>query len=389
MTPLDRRAHAPDVWSFSVVRDARDCPRRWALRTRRTAAPALTSGSAGSAPSVGLVRGQVCHLALERMLNAHREHHGPPWGAAALQAFWRQHFPHGIVGLVREEAEKQLRREAGRRDPGLEARIRKEIDEATPALVRSVGDLLRLTLSRAKTSGATILAEVAVEAEMATAIRWRGRIDAVVCCDGDVTLIDFKTGAPSPNDMEQLTAYACMFALDPRTRELGAVRQLAVLYSRGSVDERGAPVGDALEAERARFARESLDISRRLAATPPEACPDRERCGRCDVRGACDAYWEARAAWGDGVLSTGRSADVEISVTKVLDGGRALLGRGDGASWFIRIEPGNEPHVPQMKPGSRARIVGATLARSADRGEEWDVDVVAEVNSGGVIVSAT
>ncbi len=294
----------------------------------------------------------------------------------------------GSVGLVREAADWELRRDVGRRDPGFEARLRREVDEAVPSLAASVGALLRLTLSRANDSERPVaFAEVPVESEMAPGVRWRGRIDAVVRCGGDVTLIDFKTGAPSSQDLEQLTAYACMFELDERTRGWGTVRHLAVLYARGGVEERDAPTGEALDAERARLAHETLDATRRLSASPPEASPAPERCPRCDVRGRCDAYWSARAAWGDLPPAASTRIDAELSVTEVLGGGRALLASGDGGSWFVQLDPTHEEVARGLVAGSRVRLLGARPVARAGLDEGPIADVVVEASGGSMITS--
>ncbi|MGK3998909.1 RecB family exonuclease [Sorangium sp. So ce1024] len=388
MTASEADPHAPSVWSFSMLRDARECPRRWALRAGGRALEAHTPGAGGATPGMGLVRGRVCHAVLERMLDAHREHEGPAWGAPALQAFWKRHFSRGIVGLVREEAGRQLRRGVGQRDPAAEARLRREVDEAVPSLAASVGALLRLTLSRASGSEhPAAFAEVRVESEMAPGVRWRGRIDAVVRCGGEVTLIDFKTGAPSPQDVEQLTAYACLFERDERTRGWGSVRRLAVLYARGGVEERDAPTGDALDVERARLARETLDVARRLSNSPPEASPAPERCPRCDVRGRCDVYWGARAAWDSLPLRNAPTIDAELCVTEVLGGGRALLARDASSSWFVRLHPKHEEVARGLAEGSRVRLVGASPVTRAGLDDGLNADLIVDASDRSVILS--
>ncbi|WP_169508287.1 RecB family exonuclease [Polyangium aurulentum] len=388
MTASEVEFHAPNVWSFSALRDARECPRRWALRASGRVQEAHAPGGGGAAPGMGLMRGRVCHAVLERMLDAHREHDGPAWGSPALQAFWKRHFSRGIVGLVREEADRELRRDISRRDPSFEARLRREVDEAIPSLAASVSALLRLTLSRASESERPIaFAEVPVESEMAPGVRWSGRIDAVVRGGGDVTLIDFKTGTPSPQDLEQLTAYACIFERDVRTRGLGRVRLLVVLYARGGVEEQDAPTGDALDAERTRFAREALDAARRLSASPPEASPAPERCPRCDVRGHCDAYWDARVMWEDLPQKVAPTIDAELSVTEVLGGGRALLARGDAGSWFVRLDPKHEKVARTLTSGSRVRLVAASPVPRAGVDEGPSADLVVEVSGRGMLIS--
>lgn len=384
----EAKLHTPTVWSFSALRDARECPRRWALRASGRALDAHTPGGVGATPGTGLVRGRVCHAVLERMLNMHREHAGPPWGNPSLQTFWKRHFPHGIVGLVREEAARELRWGAGRRDPASEARLRREVDEAVPSLAVSVGALLRLTLSRVSESDhPEAFAEVPVESEMAPGVLWRGRIDAVVRCGGDVTLIDFKTGAPSPQDVEQLTAYACMFMRDERTRGWGIVRRLVVLYARGGVEERDAPTGDSLDAERSRLAREAMDAARRLSASPPEASPAPERCPRCEVRGHCDSYWSARAGWGDLPSRGAPRIDVELTVTDVLGDGRVLRARSDDGSWFVRLDRKHQEVVRRLKTGSRVRVVGARPATQTGLDEGPSADLIVEVSDGSMIYS--
>jgi RecB family exonuclease len=293
-----------------------------------------------------------------------------------------------VIGLVREEAARELRRTLGAADVSSETRLRREVDEAVPSLAASVGALLRLTLSRAiGADRPTAFAEVPVDAEIAPGIRWRGRIDAVVVSGGSVTLLDFKTGAPSPHDAEKLAAYACLFERDERTRGWGSVRRLALLYARGGVDERDAPTGPALDAERARLARECAEVSRRLEASPPEASPSPEHCPRCDVRGRCDPYWSTRQTWGDGAPHVARSIDVELSVIDVLEGERGLVANADGQSWFVRLDASHAEVVRGLRRGSRIRLMGVMPQAPRGFDDERSADVMVDVGPGCVSVS--
>lgn len=378
----------PLTWSFSALRDARECPLRWSLRQGMGDDRARAAGGGHAASGIGLVRGRVCHAVLQRMLDVHRIYAGPRWGSPELVAFWRRHTPQGVIGLVREEAARELRRTLGAADVSRETRLRREVDEAVPSLAASIGALLRLTLSRAVGADRpTTFAEVPVDAEIAPGIRWRGRIDAVVVSGGSVTLLDFKTGAPSPHDAEQLAAYACLFERDERTRGWGSVRRLAVLYVRGGVDERDAPTGPALDAERARLARECAEVSRRLEASPPEASPSPEHCPRCDVRGRCDPYWGARQTWGDGAPHVARSIDVELSVIDVLEGERGLVADADGQSWFVRLDASHAEVVRGLRRGSRIRLMGVVPQAPRGFDDERSADVMVDVGPGCVSVS--
>ncbi len=388
MTTRDVGRHAPAVWSFSALRDARECPRRWSLRAEGRALRAAVSAGSDESPGLGLLRGRVCHAALERMLEAHRAHAGPAWGNPSLQGFWRVHFPRGIVGLVREEALRLLGTERRRGDPSRDGRLRRDVDEAVPSLAVSVGSLLRLTLSRATGSGnAAVYAEVPVEAEVAPGQRWRGRIDAVIQCGDEVTLVDFKTGTPSLADMEQLVAYACLFERDEGTRALGAVRRLAVLNTRGGVEERDAPIGEALDAERSRIAAETRDVARRLASSPPEASPAAERCPRCDVRGRCDDYWTARRVWEDEPARSAYVIDAEAIMEAVLGDGRALRVRVGAEVLFARPDVSLLATARTLGVGARVRLVGARLAPRDEFDDGAPQDRVIEVGPGGLIVS--
>ena len=388
MTAREIGRPVPTVWSFSALRDARECPRRWSLRAEGKALRAAASTASGESPGLGLLRGQVCHAVLERMIDTHRAHAGPAWGTPALQGFWRDHFPRGIVGLVREEALRVLDAGRGRGDPSRDSRSRREVDEMVPSLAVCVGALLRLTLSRASGSGGAVVhAEVPVEAEIAPGLRWRGRIDAAIRCGDEVTLVDFKTGAPSPSDIEQLVAYACLFERDEATRGRGTVRRLAVLYARGGVEERDAPAGDALSTERSRIEAETREVARRLASWPPEASPAAAWCPRCEVRGRCDDYWSARSAWGDAAESGTSVIDVEASVVEVLSEGRAVRVRADAREMLARLDGSLSAVARTLRVGAQVRLVGARLAPQAELDDEAPQVRVIEVGPGGLVVS--
>jgi hypothetical protein len=74
-------------------------------------------------------------------------------------------------------------------------------------------------------------------------------------------------------------------------------------------------------------------------------------------------------------------------VTKVLGGGRALLARGDGGSWFVRLDPKLEEVARGLAAGSRVRIVGASPVGRACFDEGPSADVVVEVSNESMIVS--
>lgn len=377
----------PAVWSFSALRDARECPRRWALR-RQAQAPSPRGAPTGTPGRwMGAQRGRICHAVLQRMLDTHRVHDGPRWGSPELQRFWKQHFPGGIIGLVREAGTRELSRVSAGADPA--ALQRRELDALAPTLTGVVAALLRLALSRTDgPAGATITAEVPVEADLAPGVRWRGCIDAVIVQGADVTLVDFKTGAPSPTDVEQLMAYACMHALDEQTARHGVVRRLAALYADGGVSEREAPTGEGLMAERVRLVEETERVARRLRVVPPEASPSEQWCPRCEVRGGCDDYWIARRGWAAPPSSAGSVVDLEARVAAVLARGRALRLEASGGTVLALLEPTLAEFAVALTVGARVRVMGARVVPSAEVDDAPRAELAIEVGHGGLVASS-
>lgn len=364
----------PRVWSFSALRDARECPRRWALtRLARHAGAAVHANGTSRTGGAGLgkLRGRVCHKALEVMLAAHADAGGPAWGTIELTRLWKARFPRGVIGLVRDLAREEVAR-ADTVDALGRRRLESAVDEGLASMARTVTALLDLTFAPCEgTEGPThVDPEVEVRTALVPGQHWEGTIDAVVRRGDHVTLVDYKTGAPSEADHEQLKLYACLYAAWPRAE--GVVRRLAVLYADGSADRRDAPVGDALTAAAAAFSRDASTSEARIQADPPEASPNPDRCGRCGVRGRCDAYWQASAAWTSS-LGAPQRRDFEGVVLEVLGAGEALRMRGGEGDVVVRTAGRDLPTGVRVV-GTRIRVLGArSIERMAEHEDEPEV----------------
>lgn len=356
---IDDWPDPPTRWSFSALTRVEECPRRWSLRKR--GAPRCATGAATSSGPWGSVRGRAAHEVLELLLQIHQRHGGPPAGSPALPDFWRTHLPQGLRALVRDHIAEEVRRSKEIPAPVAERMLRL-VEDQVPALVSVVGAMFRATLDalpRAGDAAPIVEPEVEVHARLSEGPGgdWFGKIDAVVRRGVDAVLIDFKTGARKDRDIAQLRAYACLFACAPRVNQGASVRRLLLFYGQGAPVPVDVPDAAGVEAESASLSHRAEDSAIALRERPPRAVTTLEGCSTCDVRASCDAYWQAREAWGQ---PDGRPiVDVEATVTRVrLRGREATVAVGDREVEVLFAEP-HRPRVASLRPGARVRLVDA------------------------------
>lgn len=369
----------PETWSFSALRDARECPRRWALRQQSGVGRTIAAGGSGGVTGWGAIRGRACHAALEIMLNAYHEHHGPPVGSRELPDFWRRHLPQGVRALVHDALDAELARTAragALRDELI--RLRRYAEDQFSTLVQIVLSMIRLTLEsfiglhgdpEAAHRPPTVESEVSVRATLAEGSlggMWKGWIDVVARVDDQVVLIDFKTGTPTEYDQEQLRVYACIFSRDPSTSHRTRVRRLALFYADGRSVQCAAPTPEELDGIAASLVEQASGAVERLTARPPVANPSPDRCRRCDVRGSCDAYWIARTSWEPMVESAQTAWDQEVVVVQVRGTGAELLVNTPNGPALILVSESHRAETARLSVGSRLRVVSAMRTVQAD-----------------------
>ncbi len=372
---------APPAWSFSTLRVVRECPRRWALRrlALEAAAPAEARSGGGASPSWAALRGIVSHAALEELLRIHQRHGGPPAGSWALLDFWKRHVPEGIPALVTRKLEAEF---ASRRAEPLS---RRQLDELRATALDEINRLttfvnakLRVALElggggaaapQERTSRAALLEgahpEVELIAELEGAgqtLRWSGKADVIVVRGSEVTIVDYKTGAESEHDREQLELYALLFSRDEviNPGRLRAVR-LVLVYWSGRVERWDGPGPERLDELEGRLFQEVCLGASALEARPPLAKLHEARCPRCDMRAWCDDYWAGGRARTSAPASRG-PGDLELTVVRVHAGGAEIHGKERGPASnevLLLIDDDHRAFASTLRPTDVVRVAGA------------------------------
>lgn len=126
-------------------------------------------------------------------------------------------------------------------------------------------------------------------------LRLHGRVDLLMIHGAQVEIVDFKTGAESPNHADQLRLYALLWSADEKAnpRRTSATR-LAAAYRDRDID---IDVPDPAEMARlsATVAAEISIASREASSDSPAASPAADTCASCSVRHLCHGYWASVA----------------------------------------------------------------------------------------------
>lgn len=391
----------PEPLSYSALKTLAACARRWAYGHAECVPNPYFApqGRMLGVASLGSIRGNVAHRALQDLLGLYVRHGGPPPDTYEIIEFWETHLGEpGLAGLVRATLDAEL--DTARANPRnrlllshFERQAPRLVDEVTRFVHERIPTVLRAAHAGglpARTAGPVASApsaryalgpgnhaEVRVEAALADAegeVRWKGQIDAVCIEPGGVTLVDYKTGLPEAEHREQLEIYALLFARDPvaNPASLRATR-LLLAYRSGATQSWQAP-GDAalVDAERA-LLRRSRALLPMLQAEPPAASPGPDVCAPCGHRGHCDAYWARKSL----VPSPSEGADLvdlEVVVSTRSPNGDRLEGvtaprPGQvGASVRLLVHEAQRAVVRQIDPARRIRFLGVrALPLSTDK----------------------
>ena len=298
----------PASWSFSSLKDAETCPRRWML-SRAKYPDVWDKGGYPQRPNPAALLGDVVHGAIEVIIDALNVA-----GCTTLDAPDSVHVLRGLGGLsavVREVIDRIID------DLKDNPRVNNDAREGTrQLLVDQIGlasNRIQLLLSRSRLpawSGDKNVrqrdghggrgehrrspvdlgghTEIDVVAED---LRLSGRIDLVTKDESGVTITDFKTGQEDPSHDDQVRMYALLWDLDrERNPERSAADVLVVSYPGQSriVPTPGPVALRSLELE-TRTRIEQAD-SQATASAPARPGPD--TCQFCQVRHLCADYWQ-------------------------------------------------------------------------------------------------
>jgi hypothetical protein len=360
----------PDVWSYSSLRDAEECPLRYQLR--RAEYPILWDQPGyPDRPFIPALIGDVIQRCVEILL---REFHNQRCGGVddpCSVAVLRQLGGYSaLVGKVIEERLSgflgnprasrvldQVRTNLKARVPEIRQRVQLLIARLSiePSAEPRTGDAQRGGPRRALELGSH--PEVWLEA---SSLQFAGRADLISVSANGASITDFKTGARHENHDEQLRTYALLWTQDRDTNPNDIpVTGLTLSYPDQNVQIDPPSAGELHDlAERVQSRVEAVIASlqdRPPPATLPESCPV------CSVRHLCDDYWNSALS----VETEAAFGDFQVHVVE----------RNGPRSWNVLIDPERNPalfrttgEAVDFRRGDRIRILSASRAADEDSG---------------------
>lgn len=268
----------PDCWSWSSLTAWRRCPRRWWLERSHYPNAPTPYPQAGTAAAI---EGLLLHGAVEEFAKHVADQRG--LGVTDDRAI-RSSFP--VRRIMQQNLRQLLDKGTHRSNPGrLLSRV--SIDgcvNAFRAAARTcLSGIVKPSVTGVGKGKRTSGAEVHVSIKDP---KLCGRIDYV----GPGAVLDFKTGSPKEDDLNQLRFYGLLVWL--ATGKLPAEMTVAYLRT-NSVESLSVPTVTEMEAMAAAVRLEIQEIETDIAGGKAEARPVPENCRLCPVRQLCDEYWSS------------------------------------------------------------------------------------------------
>ena len=381
----------PAMWSYSSLKEAETCPRRFALA--RADYPDLWAQRGyPRLPNLPAMKGDVVHGALQIIVTALVTAGCVSPRTADAVTVLRELG--GYTAVAQRTLDEQLRRLDG--NPRISADRREQVERALSDWLPEAREEIQSYLNRMTLHPYPTPAPAGVptplpakrypirrgthpERELVAAhLRVKGRVD-VLSVDADgAEITDTKTGAEAPTHHDQLRLYALLWT-DDRESNPDALPATALV---AAYPHRDVVVAVPTEAE---FAELRAEVTARIGRADAMVAADRpaavvgEQCGACDVRGLCDAYWERGAS----------------STVDVVDGGwydveGTVLREHGVKSWVLRERrTGSDLLVRTPRPsftlpvGERVRILGVKRTIDPDEADA----LIASVTSSSEILS--
>lgn len=360
----------PDLWSYSSLRDAEECPRRWAL-ARATYPEVWDRRGYPPRPIMPAVVGEIIHRSLDLILRTLYERGcssiSDPASTEALRSLG------GYSALIEQEISHHL--DELQSNPRMAERLgvfRTTLRSRLPEMRQRVQTLMARAALVPAPSGARnhngnatgpmglgegSHPEVALRV---SELRLLGRADLITVASEGCAIVDYKTGAPNEHHAEQVRVYQLLWSRDRDANPAGLpVTSLTLSYATHDVS-----IEPMNAAQLQVFAD---DITNRVRAVelevglrPPPARPEAEKCRLCSVRHLCDAYWVSSAAGDDG------RDFVDLQGT--------IVSRNGPKSWLLDAEQPDRERIlmrtsteqPGFKVGETVRLLDAVLTRDAE-----------------------
>jgi hypothetical protein len=120
---------------------------------------------------------------------------------------------------------------------------------------------------------------------------WVGYADAIRLAPDVCEIVDYKTGAPSPEHEAQLRTYALLWARDPVVNPSGRLADSLVLAYASGAHPVPAPRRAELDSIAANLKTRTSRALAGLHRDPPEAHVEAIGCRFCQVKALCVDYW--------------------------------------------------------------------------------------------------
>ena len=331
----------PSTWSYSSLREATKCPRRWMLS--RASYPKIWSGwGYPPRPTLPILVGNVVHGILEVLLRSFREQGCTSLADPATVKVLKDLG--GYTKLVEHRIDEELAqladnpRVADRLAP-LHTALRVKVPEirqrVQSVIARTLFQPGSETVGDESSPGARGPLSLGFHPEVelrAPELRLAGRADLVTVEEDACEITDYKTGSPDPHHADQLRLYALLWSrdtdLNPQTLP---VRRLIVSYPSHDV-----VVDPPTPAELDGLAEETTDLIHEaevaLQERPPPALPEVTMCQLCGVRQLCSEYWSE--------LDLGLSEEAAGSEQDWFDFQGTVTGQNGARSWLVDTDTG-------------------------------------------------
>lgn len=373
----------PSYWSYSSLREAAACPRRYALSRARY--PDVWDGVGyPRVPHIPALFGDVVHGALDKIVRALTA--AGCESVRCVEAVTALRALGGYTAVIEACAQERLAGLAGnpRVSHDLRQRIHRDLHaRVADARFQVQAYIAALTLGPGRPAtaaansaaaadpsgspagspplGPGTYAEVTLRSERP---RLAGRVDLLRVSGAGAHITDYKTGAESPSHQDQLDLYALLWDLD-RHANPGRLPATGLTAAYPGHDVTfPAPDQPGLRAIEDKITASISVADAEIAAQVPRAVPSPENCGTCDVRHLCSDYWAT--AVDPARLPDGTRLDCQ-----------GLVGAANGPrSWWLDLEHSGKPELliqaspagPELHPGHRVRILGLHIDADPESG---------------------
>lgn len=376
-TPPLQWAPVPDWCSFWWLIEVETCPRRVALRSANYPEVWNKTGYPPK-PQVAAIVGQIVHATVGTIVKALRSRGAGSVREPGAISILRELG--GFSQIISRVVSEVLGRIAD--NPRLHStdRLRCEILRRLPQVREKVQALLsravwpRGTIKEGEPPGDARQAlavgphfEILLKSSM---LQWRGVADLIDIRPSQVSIVDFKTGEPSPHHAEQIRTYSLLWARDCDANPLGArATDLVLSYPIGNVAI-SAPNEAELRTLESDLLARTGSAKTAMRAAQPRAQIAPEHCNQCDVKHLCTDYWIPDSRKALALESRAEFDDVELLIEERLSEQswrcKCLLATHVpiDSSVLLRIGHHNATLACGLETNSIFRVVGALVSHA-------------------------